>query len=175
MKKLITLMAFVFVFLFAATYSMADKPATTGFDEFGYNTNARIFNGTGYGWCAGKYGWDEATCDSFLGVYAGDKLIMKWNDEWDRGNSEGWANPPYRAWTSNEWNGKNGGSGAIWHYKIVWDEGCATGGVPSAEGNAYCIWGEFATIMDHGVDPSYGPGHFWFAHGTPSGYGAYGK
>lgn len=175
MKKLLSGLISISLFLTLVTFVRADKPADVGFNEFGYNYNARVFNGTGYQWCMGKYGWDVAACDSYLGIYAGDKLVMKWNEEWDRGNAEGWSNGPYRAWTSNEWNGMDGGSDAVWHYKIVWDEGCAENGSPTAKGNAYCIWGQFATVMDQGKDPSYGPGHFWFAHGTPSGYGAYGR
>ncbi len=139
-----------------------------GFDQFGYNRDARIFNGTGSSWClAGGYGTD---C---LGIYSPDKLVMKWNAEWDRGNDENWANPPYNAWENNEWNGKvPGGSGAVWHYKIVWVGDCVAD--PSlVPAGGYCIWGQFATIMDQGIDPNYGPGHTWFAHANPTGYGSY--
>lgn len=31
--------------------------------------------------------------------------------------------------------------------------------------------GPFATVMDQGIDPAYGPGHIWFAHANPTGYG----
>lgn len=144
--------------------------AKGGFDEFGYNKQARNFVGTGMSWCMGKIG-NEAWCTAYLGPYANDKLVMKWNAEWDRGNAEKWKNPPYAAWEDNEWNGAfPNGSGAVWHYKIKWDQGCAQNGVPSVDG-AYCIWGQFATIMDQGKDPSYGPGHIWFAHAAPNGYG----
>lgn len=175
MKKfLIVLLSFVLVFVVTATVK-ADKPSDTGFSDTGYNLQANIFNGTGWSWCMDKVG-DETWCTNYLGSYANDKIIMKWNDEWNRGNVEGWNNPPYKAWENNEWNGMfPGGSGAVWHYKIVWDAGCADNGQPTAGGNAYCIWGQFATIMDQGVDPSYGPGHTWFAHGIPTGYGVYFK
>lgn len=146
--------------------------AAGGFDQYGYNYTARIFNGNGYQWCAGKYGWTTAQCDAYLGVYAPDKIIMKWNAEWDRGNAENWASPPYNAWTDNEWNGKKDGSGQIWHYKIVWvgDYGTDPNLIPDG---AYGIWGQFAVIMDQGTDPNIGPGHEWFAHASPAGYGAY--
>src|SRR5574337_384072 len=73
-----------------------------GFDQYGYNRTARVFVGTGISWCMAKVG-DEAWCTNYLGPYANDHLVMKWNKEWDRGNAEGWSNPPYDAWTDNEW------------------------------------------------------------------------
>lgn len=130
--------------------------------------NTILFNGTGASWSLAK-----GLPANYLGVYANDQLVMKWNSEWERGNAEGWANGPYKAWTSNEWNGAfPGGSGAVWHYKIVWVGNCVadTSLVPAG---GYCIWGQFATIMDHGIDPSFGPGHLFFAHAKPTGYGVY--
>ena len=143
--------------------------AAGGFDQYGYNDTARIFNGTGASWCKAR----SAPSDC-LGIYSPDKLVMKWNAEWDRGNAEGWTDPDgYNAWTNNEWNGKgSGGSGAVWKYKIVWVGVCGADGTPLPNGG-YCIWGQFEVIMDQGVDPSYGPGHLWFAHANPTGYGAY--
>lgn len=143
--------------------------AAGGFGQYGYNNTARIFNGTGSSWCVER----GASADC-LGIYSPDKLVMKWNAEWDRGNAENWSNPPYKAWEDNEWNGKNGGSGAVWHYKIVWvgDYNADPSLIPNG---GYGIWGQFATIMDQGTDPNFGPGHLWFAHANPNGYGAYFK
>ena len=138
--------------------------ADRGFDEFGYNRGARIFNGTGSSWCLAR----GAAADC-LGAYSPDKLVMKWNAEWDRGNAENWASPPYAAWENNEWNGKAGGSGAVWHYKIAWVGPCADGSTLPSGG--YCIWGQFEVLMDQGLDPSLGPGHVWFAKARPNGYG----
>jgi hypothetical protein len=139
-----------------------------GFDEFGYNNTAGIFNGTGASWALSK-----GLPADYLGIYAPDKLVMKWNAEWDRGNAEGWAVPPYAAWEDNEWNGKaKGGSGEIWHYKIVWDAGCTANGVPSVPGlGVYCVWGQFEVLMDQGHDPNVGPGHLWLAKAKPNGLG----
>lgn len=93
---------------------------------------------------------------------------MKWNAEWDRGKAEGWKNGPYDAWENNEWNGKvPGGSGEVWHYKIKWVGNCNADKNLIPEGG-YCIWGQFATIMDQGTADGE---HFWFAHGVPTGYG----
>jgi len=159
--------------------SFADKPtdfdnngnvlartSDTGFDEWGYNRVARIFSGTGASWCLARGA--PADC---LGIYSPDKLVMKWNAEWDRGNAEGWANPPYAAWEDNEWNGVGvtGGSGAVWHYKIKWVGTCGADGTTLPDGG-YCIWGQFEVLMDQGTDPN--AGHLWYAQATPNGYGS---
>src|SRR3989344_2673336 len=119
--------------------------AAGGFDQFGYNRTARIFNGTGSSWCLQRGA--PANC---LGIYSPDKLVMKWNAEWD---------------------GKNGGSGAVWHYKIKWVGSCGAEYTPLPDGG-YCIWGQFEVLMDQGQDPNSGPGHLWFAKALPNGYGA---
>jgi hypothetical protein len=149
--------------------SGSDQGAAAGgaFDQYGYNRVARIFNGTGASWCTAK--GLPADC---MGAYSPDKLVMKWTSDWDRGNVEAWANPPYAdAWIDNEWNGKGakGGSGAVWHYKIKWIGTCTDGAVLPDGG--YCVWGQFETVMDQGVDPNMGPGHTWVAHAKPNGYG----
>ncbi len=172
MKKLLTGLLSLTLLLGAASIVKADKPSDLGLDDTGYNWTANLFNGTGYQWCLEKYGWNTAACDDFLGIYAGDSLIMKWNEEWNRGNREGWSNPPYKAWENNEWNGMNGGSGAVWHYKIIWVGPELESSVYWRPGG-YAIWGQFEVIMDQGVDPSLGDGHLIFAHGIPTGYGGY--
>jgi len=184
MKLRISILLLILVLLVSSTtIVVADKPQdfdengnTTkwaedkGFDEWGYNRTARIFSGTGWSWCMGKVA-DEAWCQDYLGPYANDKLVMKWNAEWDRGNAEGWSNPPYDAWENNQWNGKaHDGSGEVWHYKIVWVGNCNDDPSLVPDGG-YCIWGQFATIMDQGTTPEHV--HVWFAHAVPSGYGSY--
>lgn len=162
---ILSVVLLVSVFTFIVPVNAAN---TNGFDEFGYNRRARNFVGTGESWCMGKLSWDHATCEVYMGAYAHDKIVMKWNAEWDRGNAENWANPPYGAWENNEWNGKvPGGSGEIWHYKIVWIGSCGADGAPLADGG-YCIWGEFEVIMSHGTVANV---HFWDAHAIPTGYG----
>ncbi len=165
MRKLILLAMIAMIAAIGAT-SLA--VAKGGFDEFGYNRTARVFNGTGESWALAK-----GLPADYLGIYAPDKLVMKWNAEWDRGNAEEWKNPPYAAWENNEWNGAfPGGSGAVWKYKIVW-VGDYTADPSLIPAGGYGIWGQFATIMDQGKDPFYGPGHLWFAHANPTGYGSY--
>ncbi|OGG13815.1 hypothetical protein A2773_05660 [Candidatus Gottesmanbacteria bacterium RIFCSPHIGHO2_01_FULL_39_10] len=155
--------------LFILAISAVSAFAAGGFDQYGYNDTARIFNGTGSSWCLAK--GLPANC---IGIYSPDKLVMKWNAEWDRGNAEGWTDPAgYDAWLNNEWNGKvKGGSDAVWHYKIVWVGSCGADYTPLPNGG-YCIWGQFEVLMDQGVDPNFGPGHMWFTHAIPNGYGSY--
>jgi hypothetical protein len=157
------------IVLLALTFALVIPVAAGGgFDDFGYNRTARIFNGTGASWCL-----EKGALPNCLGIYSTDKLIMKWNAEWDRGNLENWSRPPYAAWENNEWNGAvPGGSGEVWHYKIVWVGPCGADGTLLDNGG-YCIWGQFETIMDQGTDLNSGPVHTWLAHANPTGYGSY--
>lgn len=170
MKKLF--FVFTIILLLATPSLVGAGGGGGGYDEYGYNRQARIFNGTGLSYCKAK-GFAELYCQLSMAPYANDKLIMKWNAEWDRGKAENWSKPPYNAWLSNEWNGAMPkGSGEVWHYKSVWVGDCAgnPGLVPSG---GYCLWGQFATVMDHGTDKENAPRHLWFAHATSSGYGSY--
>lgn len=117
MKKILSLFMALAVMAFVASPAFAAKPSEAGFDEFRYNDTARIFNGTGADWCLAR--GDSADC---LGIYSADKLVMKWNSEWDRGNAEGWTDPNgYDAYLNNVWNGKvPGGSGETEIFKCKW-------------------------------------------------------
>ena len=137
-----------------------------GFNEFGYNYCARIFNGPADGVDKVLDGmvWGDPT-------YANDHLIMKWNAAWDACNAAPTTENCTGAWTDNEWNGKvPNGSGQNWHYKIVWSAICAAAGTLTDGG--YCVWGSYEVLMDQGSDPNAGPGHLWFAHAKPNGYGS---
>lgn len=165
MKKLITLVVFALVFAVSAHTSMAAQNTTKGFNEFGYNYQARSFVGL-------ADGVDKVLDGKVWGstAYANDRLVMKWNAEWDRGNAEGWTDPNgYDAWEDNEWNGAvPNGSGEVWHYKIKW-VGSALENSPRWVVGGYPVWGQFEIIMDQGVT---GGEHIWFAKGVPAGYGA---
>lgn len=138
--------------------------AAGGFDQWGYNDQARVFNGPADGVDRNNDGlmWGDPT-------YANDKLNMKWSEDWIRGNDEGWTNPPYAdAWTSNHWNGKvKNGSGETWQYKIVW-VGPELSASTYWRPGGYAIWGQFEVIMSHGTVANE---HFWDAHARPTGYG----
>ena len=136
-----------------------------GFDALGFNDKARIFVGP-------ADGADGALDGKYFGdpTFARDHLVMKWNAEWDRGVSEDWAHPPYQAWIDNEWNGQvPGGSGQVWHYRIVWEGPCGEDGTP-LEGGGYCQWGQFRMLLSHGTE---GGTHVWDAHALPAGPGAW--
>jgi hypothetical protein len=146
----------------------------TGFNQYGYNYGARIFNGSFNQWCQEAFSTTTSACDSILGNYANDKLIMKWNAQWDACNANGYNNPTYclGAWVDNEFNGKfPGGSGEIWHYKIIW-VGSAEQNSPYWLPGGYPVWGNYEVVMDQGSDPNIGPGHMWFTLAAPNGYGA---
>ncbi len=127
-----------------------------GFDQYGYNEAAGIFNGPADG--------IDRVMDGLLWgspLYASDHLVMKWNKAWPNGDG---------AWLTNEWNGRApGGSGEVWHYKIVrLAAPCGAYGTPLPDGG-YCLWGQYEMIMSHG---SVGNQHFWDAHARPTGFGS---
>lgn len=145
---------------------VAVASAKSSFDEFGYNYQARIFNGKADGVDRALDGkvWGDQT-------YANDHLVMKWSKAWDdaRFNSAPWTPD---AWEDNEWNGMMpDGSQSVWHYKIIWVGPELENSLYWREGG-YAIWGQFEVIMDQGLDPSMGLGHMWFAHAIPNGFGA---
>lgn len=152
-----------------AVSAFAAQPASTGFDQFGYNYQARNFVGPADGVDRTLDGnvWGDPT-------YANDHLIMKWSKAWDDARFHGapWTSD---AWVDNEWNGQvPGGSGVSEHTKIIWI------GLPDNSTNplwrpgGYAIWGEFEAIFDHytcSLTNSLCPTELWQAHAVPAGYG----
>ncbi|MFA6166539.1 MAG: hypothetical protein WC700_07990 [Gemmatimonadaceae bacterium] len=140
--------------------------ANTGFDQWGYNRCAHIFNGTWEGYCTEPKRHAVPDC---YGVSRTTKLVMKWNEEWDRGNAEKWLVPPYAAWLDNEARGTYvDGTPYSEHFKTKWDAGCAAShGAVSSNGGS-CIWGPFEILMDQGTEAGE---HFWWTKLTPAGYG----
>ena len=142
-------------------------PNKGGFDEYGYNYKARIFVGA-------ADGVDRSLNDGVWGdlKYGSDHLVMKWSKAWNeaRFNGQPWSPD---AWTDNEWNGQkgDGGSGEIWHYKIVW-VGSELEDSPYWKEGGYAIWGQFEVIFSQGTDANE---HFWDAHAIPAGYGGMAK
>lgn len=131
----------------------------TGFDQYGYNRCAHQFVGTYGSWCAQMGA--PADCG---GVSGDSRLVMKWNEEWDRGNATGWASGPYDAWLDNEARGP----GWSEHFKTKWDATCAAGGAAGSDGGP-CIWGPFEILMDQGTMNGQ---HVWWVKVSPAGYGA---
>lgn len=139
--------------------------ADTGFDQYGYNEVARIFSGPADGVDRNLDGkiWGDST-------YANDLLVMKWNAAWDACNANGWDDPDYcaGAWITNEWNGAvPGGSGDVWHYKVIWVGSAGESSAYWVDGG-YLIWNNYEVIMDQGVSSG---GHTWYAFGVPNGLG----
>lgn len=167
---------FAVAFILAVTYvaGQYNSPVTNeevlgtngqsgGFDEFGYNYTARNFVGA-------ADGADRILDGKLWGdpKYAKDHLVMKWSKAWNdaRFNGKEWTPD---AWENNEWNGKvPGGSGEVWHYKIVW-VGPSLENSPYWKPGGYSIWGQFEVIFSQGTADT----HFWETHAKPAGYGGF--
>lgn len=145
MKKLLVFLSLAVVFAFTATSAFAAKPTNTcitiksgilkdtkgnpitlGYDQWGYNYEAHMFNGF-----ADNYSRPAVP------VTSGDKLIMKWSDSWianvdcdgdgklDRGLVDGVASGISKGWLTNHYVGNYvDDQGETQHYtdfsKIVW-------------------------------------------------------
>ncbi len=143
------------------------KVITTGYDEWGYNYQAQMFNGT---YCDSYH--DAAWCQP----YKDDQLMMKWNDAWLSNkdcDEDGLLDRHYGfhsyigsgAWLTNHMAGtyEDGGVTCNWTYftKIVAAPIGATkvGGVWYTAGGTEIgpdIWGEFAVIQEVENDPCTG-------------------
>lgn len=144
----------------------AGEVITTGYDEWGYNYQARKFNG---GYCDAYR--DAAWCQPYKDV----DLLMKWNDAWlSNKDCDGdflldrhYGYPTYidsGAWLTNHQSGKVDVKGKMrkWTYfvKIVavtdedtWDNGFwYRDGVEIGRE----IWGQFAVVQEVLNDPSTG-------------------
>ena len=141
---------------------------TTGYDDWGYNYQAHMFNGM---YCDAYR--DAAWCQD----YKDDKLAMKWNDAWLSNqdcDGDGLLDRHYGfdsyigsgAWLTNHMSGEYlDGDGAVckWTYfvKIVAAPADATqeGGIwYNADGTEIGtkIWGDFAIVQEVSNDPCAG-------------------
>ena len=140
----------------------------TGYDQWGYNYQARIFNG---GYC------DAYRNADWCQPYVNDELIMKWNDAWLSNqdcDGDGLLDRHYGfdsyigsgAWLTNHQKGVyEGADGQTckWEYfvKIVavsTDDVLTDGIWYTADGTEIGpeIWGEFAIIQEVSNDPCAG-------------------
>lgn len=154
----------------------AGNPIQTGYDRFGYNYQAHMFNGT--------YDSSDRVLDGkYWGIpasvgYADDSLIMKWSDAWlanvdcngdgklDRGLVKGVVGGTSLGWLTNQNEGDydsdgNGTQDAHYTYfsKIVW------------VGSGGSLWGQYEIIQEIYNDPA---GGFRFKVGAP-GFGLNGQ
>ena len=155
-----------------------------GYDEWGYNYQARLFNG--------KY------CDAYRDAawcqpYKEDNLAMKWNDAWlSNQDCDGdglldrhYGYPSYigsGAWLTNHMSGvyEDEGQSCSWNYfvKIVAapaDAIMEDGIWYSADGTEIgpAIWGEFATIQEVSNDSCSGDHGLLYKSPDHAGFGGW--
>ncbi|MFH1832711.1 MAG: hypothetical protein ABH816_00900 [Candidatus Levyibacteriota bacterium] len=140
------------------------NPVSVGYDQYGYNYQARIFNGY----------YDNYSRPA-VPVTSGDKLIMKWSDAWlanvdcngdgklDRGLVDGVADGVSKGWLTNQFNGSyTDANGDVQHYtdfvKIVWT------------GSGSPLWGQYTIIQEVWNDPAAGLNGLYSKIGAP-GFG----
>lgn len=160
MSKKLFIVAIATILMLVLVLPVAASAAPAGFDQYGYNYQARLFNGL-------ADGVDRVLDDAVWGdpTYANDHLVMKWSKGWDdaRFNDADWGPD---AWETNEWNGMvPDGSGEVWHYKIIW---VGSGESDYWRDGGYPIWGQFEVIMDQGVADGE---HVWGVLVKPCGFG----
>ena len=164
MKKLLALAITLCMTLGTTTAVFAQG----GFDEYGYNYQANIFNGY-----YDNYGRPDVP------VGSGDKLQMKWNDAWlneDKVRHEGFNSYiGSGAWLTNHIWGEYEEDGVTyeWDYfiKIV-----AAGETDYKDGTnwyhedgtllGYILWGDFAVVQEIYNDE--GTGEQGLTYSTPS-------
>jgi hypothetical protein len=147
----------------------AGDPISTGFDEFGYNYQAHLFNGT--------YDSSDRNLDGTYwgntGDYVDDQLRMKWSEDWlsnkdcdgtgklDRGGDG--TDGGSRGWLTNQVTGDyTDGDGNVQHYtefsKIVWT------------GAGSPLWGQYTMIQNVYNDSAAGEHGLQIKIGAP-GFG----
>ena len=149
----------------------AGNPLVLGYDQFGYNYQAHMFNGT-YDSVDRKL---DGTYYGSTGDYVDDSLIMKWSDTWlanvdcngdgklDRGLVDGVVGGISKGWETNQVEGDYFDvDGVVQHYtwfdKIVW------------VGPGGSLWGEYEIIEEVINDPAAGIHGLQFMVGAP-GFG----
>jgi hypothetical protein len=128
---------------------------TVGFDQWGYNYQAHMFNGL----------YANFSRPATPATEGDVNLIMKWSDDWlsnkdcngdyklDRGGESGANANISKGWLTNHEEGDYlGGDEQYHHYtyfvKIVYDEGAA------CQAASYgCIWGQYNIIEEVWNDP----------------------
>jgi hypothetical protein len=199
MKKIGAVLYCILLILAFSTYGLAQECTTIqdgalytsdgqlivpGFDQWGYNYQAHIFNGT---YCDAYR--DAAWCQP----YKEDELMMKWNDAWlSNKDCDGddlldryHGYPSYigsGAWLTNHMKGsyEMDGKTCKWVYfvKIVAAPADATlsGGIWYSASGAEIgpvIWGEFATIESVYNDPCGGDHGVEYRSPAGPGFGKY--
>jgi len=164
-------------------YATTGELLTTGYDEFGYNYQAHMFNGR---YC--DYDRVEG------GAYCDVDLIMKWNDAWLSNkdcDGDGLLDRHYGydgyigsgAWCTNHQSGKVEVNGKLrkWTYFVkivaVPSDAVEDGGywyTPDGIEIGPVIWGSFAIIQEVSNDPSVGEHGILYKSPAGPGFGIYG-
>jgi len=147
------------------------NPIVLGYDQFGYNYQAHMFNGT--------YDSSDRVLDGLYwgstGDYVDDSLIMQWSHPWlanvdcdgdgklDRGLVDGAVGGISKGWLTNHNEGDyTDPDGVLQHYtyfaKIVW------------VGPGGSLWGQYEIIEEVYNDPAAGYHGLLFKLGAP-GFG----
>jgi hypothetical protein len=163
----------------------SDGPViTTGFDEWGYNYQAHMFNG---GYCDSYR--DADWCQAYKDV----ELNMKWNDPWLANvdcDADGLLDRHYGfesyigsgAWETNHQKGtyEVDGRSCTWEYFVkivaVPEDATLTDGTwYAADGTEIgpVIWGEFATIQSVYNDPCGGATGLEYLSPDHAGFGGW--
>jgi len=138
----------------------AGNPITLGYDQFGYNYQAHMFNGT--------YDSSDRNLDGkYYGTvddYTNDNLIMKWSDEWlsnqdctgdgklDRGGASGIS----KGWLTNQVEGDYTGSDGDSHHYTYFAKIIYVGPAPTTGPDPWAVtrlWGQYAIIQEIYNDP----------------------
>lgn len=194
-----TVLLVIFVFLTAAcsggTANLDPDMGrdVAGFDDYGNNSNDIMFRGSyfdNYSDAAGYEAWapydgDDAAylannpsaSSHWAWPYREVDLLMKWNADWNAGNTYGW-NSTYQdefedAWITNHMSGTDliDGEEYRWSYfvKIVWVGPAPSGDDPYEDTR---IWGQFAIIQEV-LNDQYSGTHGNQPIPGPNGFGAY--
>ena len=165
-------------------YTSDGRLITPGYDEWGYNYQAHIFNG---------YYCDAYRDADWCQPYKDVRLIMKWNDAWLSNkdcDGDGLLDRHYGydsyigsgAWLTNHMWGTYEQNGKIcrWYYfvKIVAvpeDANLVNGVWYTAEGTEIgpAIWRSFAIIQEVYNNPCYGGHGISYLSPTSAGFGYY--
>lgn len=143
-----------------ALIDSAGNPIGLGYDKYGYNYQAHIFNGL----------YDNFSRPAVPVTDGAVNLIMKWSDDWlanqdcngdgklDRGlNAKtGVSTGTSIGWLTNQMEGDcittTGDSiHATYFAKIVYD-----GGASCSASSSNCLWGLYTLLEEVGTDPSGG-------------------
>jgi hypothetical protein len=154
---------------------------TTGYDDWGYNYQAHMFNGF----------YDNSTRPT-IPVTEGDNLEMKWNDAWlsnkdcdgDSKLDRHYGYDSYigsGAWLTNHMSGVYVGDEKTCHWTYFVKIVAAPADAVKLEGVWYtdgveigpAIWGDFAIIQEVSNDECGGENGLYYKSPASPGFGAY--